>query len=309
MSIPSLNLSDIAGATGGEVRRDAVFSNLGFAIHPGPGLLTWLERRKYLPDILKNPGITAVIAPRELADIIPAGVGILSHDHPRDAFYHLHNHLAKETAFYGKHAKTIVHPSARIAPESYIAPEGVQIAERVMIEPGARILPGTRIGADSIIRAGATLGSQGFQFAKMDGKWMAIEHVGGVRIDEDVEIQSNTNVGRAIFRGDTAIGSNSKIDALVHIAHNVCIGRRTLICAGVALGGSVTMGDDVYIGHGATIVNCIRIGDGARITMGAVVVRSVAARGHVTGHWAVPHDTYLRAYGRFILPDAPERRL
>lgn len=304
MSIPSLNLSDVADAISGEVLRDAAFSNMGFAIHSGPGLLTWLERRKYLPDILKNSGISAVIAPPELTGLIPEGMGVLSHSCPRDMFYRLHNYLAQKTAFYGNHSQTVIHPDALIASESYVAPMGVQIAERVVVEPGARILPGTQIGAGSIIRAGVTLGSQGFQFAKMGREWVAIEHVGGVKIGEDVEIQSNTNVCRAIFRGDTAIGNHTKLDAQVHVAHNVCIGQRTLICAGVVFGGSVTMGDDVYVGHGATIVNCVSIGDGARITMGSVVVRAVPAHAHVTGHWAVPHDTYLRAYGRFILPAA-----
>lgn len=306
MTTPRLLLSEIAHVINGEMLREATFLNLGFSIHPGPGLLTWLEHKKYLPSILKNNGITAVIAPNELSTSLPSEIGVLSHPRPREAFYKLHNHLARSTMFYGAHQKTYVHPGAQIAPESYVAPEGVWVDQDVRVEPGVRILPGTRVGARSIIRAGVILGSQGFQFLKTDGKMVTIEHVGGVRIGEEVEIQANTNVSRAIFRGNTVIGSYSKLDAMVHIAHNVHLGQRAVICAGVVFSGSVVAGDDVYVGPGATIVNCIQIGDRAHISIGAVVVRSVAARSHVTGHWAIPHDTYLRAYGRFISPDVDE---
>jgi UDP-3-O-[3-hydroxymyristoyl] glucosamine N-acyltransferase len=296
MSISSLNLSDVADVISGEVLRDAAFSNMGFAIHLGPGLLTWLERRKYLPDILKNSGISAVIAPPELADLIPDELGILSHSRPRDAFYQLHNHLAKTTSFYGEASGTIIHPTAIVDPDSHVAKNGVIIGEGVIIEPGANILTGTSIGVGSIIRSGVVLGSQGLQFSRMDDKWVSIEHVGGVEIGEDVEIQSNSNVCRAIFRGRTSIGDNTKIDALVHVAHNVKIGRSNMICAGASICGSTVVGDGVYIGPGAVILNCIEIGNEARITMGAVVVHSLRDKSHVTGNWALPHDRHMQSY-------------
>ena len=307
MNMPKLTLAEVANAIGGKVLRNAAFSNMGFAIHAGPGLLTWLEHGKYLLDIRKNKEITAVIAPEELSDQIPAGIGILAHACPREAFYNLHNHLARNTNFYGKHESTEIHPTAKIEPGSYIAPEGVRIAENVLIESGARVLPGTRIGAGSIIRAGVVLGTHGFQFIKMAGKWVSIDHVGGVEIGEDVEIKEYGIVCRAIFRGDTIIGCNSKLDNNVFIAHNVHVGRCALFCGSSGIAGSTIVGDDVYLGPGANIANCIRVGDGARITMGAVVVSSVPPHAHVTGHWAVPHDQFLIAYGRFLMPESKRK--
>ena len=298
-------LSAISEWLGGRVARDAEFGNLGFAIHEGPGLLTWLEARRYLPEILANHAISAVIAPPALADLVPAGMGLLLHEKAREAFYRLHNHLALDTTFYGARKATTVHPEARVAGDAYVAPMGVEISEGAVVEPGARLLPDARIGPRAVIRAGAVIGSQGFQFAKIGGKLTAIEHVGGVRVEEEAEICANANVSRAIFRGDTVIGPQAKVDALVHIAHNVRVGARTSVVAGSVISGSVVIGNDVYIGPGVTVTNCIRIGNGARITMGSVVVRSVAPGQHVTGNWALPHADFMRAYGRFAAKPNP----
>jgi UDP-3-O-[3-hydroxymyristoyl] glucosamine N-acyltransferase len=300
MSIPSLSLSEVARAIGGIVLRDAAFSNLGFAIHAGPGLLSWLEHKNYLGAILKNKGISAVIAPKDLADLIPEGTGILLHEQPREAFYNLHNHLARMTNFYGKHVPSEIHSAATLEPGSFIAPAGVRIAENVLIESGARILPGTRIGAGSIIRAGVVVGSPGLQYAKMAGKWVSIDHVGGVEIGKDVEIKEYSIIGRAIFRGDTTIGDNCKLDAYVFIGHHAHMGKRILCCGGAGIGGHSVIGDDVFVGGKAMIVNCIEVGAGARITMGSVVVSSVKPQTHVTGNWAIPHNKFLTAYGRFL---------
>lgn len=290
-----MKLQDVAHIINGRVHSDGSFENLGFSIHEGPGLLTWLESGKYLPSIKKNQGISAVVAPPELAPLVPAGLGVLQHEQPRVAFYQLHNHLARHTSFYGRASrKTTVHSSALVAPGSHVAEEDVVIGEGVVVEPGANILAGTRIGARSIIRSGVVVGSQGLQFIRADGEWMAVEHVGGVEIGEDVEIQSNSNVCRAIFRGDTKIGNNTKIDALVHVAHNVKIGRRAMICAGASICGSTVIGDDVYIGPGAVLLNCIKVENGARITMGAVVVNALAENAHVSGNWAISHEQFMQ---------------
>ena len=296
MNIPSLKLSEVAPAISAKVLRDGAFSNLGFSIHKSPNLLTWLENKKYLAGISQNPCISCVVASPDLAEAIPNNLGVLLHERPRDAFYLLHNHLARSTSFYGKPVETQIHPTASISPGSNIAHQSVIIEKNVIIEPGVTILAGTYIGAESIIRAGVVLGSQGLQFTRIGGRWVAVEHVGGVKIGEDVEIQSNSNVCRAIFRGDTVIGDNTKLDALVHVGHNVNRGKRGMICAGVIIGGSTIIGDDVYIGLSATILNCIEIGNGARITMGAVAVNSLADKAHVTGNWAVPHDKHLQGY-------------
>lgn len=289
-----------------QLYRDGSFTNLGFSIHDGPGLLTWIEKRKFLHGILANKGITAVVAPTELAALLPNHLGVIIHEQPRDAFYALHNHLARETSFYGTERNSDIHPSAKISPHARIDETGVVIGPNSIIEAGVTVFSGTQIGCGCIIRAGTVLGSQGFQFTKMGGRWVGVDHVGGVLIGDDVEIQANANVCRSIFGGNTEVGENSKIDAFVHVAHNVRIGKRVLLCAGTVIGGSTIIGDDVYMGPGVTVLNCIRIGEKARITMGSVVVRTMGSGKHVSGNWALPHDKFLRAYGRFIDSDDKE---
>ena len=300
MSLSTLTLSEVANAIGATVLRDASFSNLGFSIHKGPGLLSWLEHRDFLQGILRNKEISAVVVSKELADLIPEEMGVLVHEKPREGFYKLHNHLARHTTFYGEHGPSQIDPSATIEPGAFIAPQGIHIGANVLIESGARILPGTRIGADSIIRAGVVLGSSGLQYAKMSGKWVSIDHVGGVDIGEDVEIKEYSVVGRAIFRGNTVVGDNTKLDAYVFVAHHAKMGKRIMCCGYACIGGHSLVGDDVFVGGKAMIVNCIEVGEEARITMGSVVVSSVKPRAHVTGNWAIPHAKFLTAYGRFL---------
>lgn len=101
-------------------------------------------------------------------------------------------------------------------------------------------------------------------------------HIGSVKLGARVEVGSNTCIDRGAI-GDTIIGDDTKIDNLVHIAHNVRIGQRCLIVAGAVIGGSAVIGDDVFIGINASIKNKVRIGNGATIGMGAVVTKDVPA--------------------------------
>ena len=118
-------------------------------------------------------------------------------------------------------------------------------------------------------------------------------HAGGVRLGDRVELQANTCVDRAIFGGFTEIGEDTKCDNLVHIAHNVKIGRRCLLAAQAMIAGSVTIGDDVWIGPSAAVLSEITIGDGAYVTIGSVVTRNVAPGQHVTGNFAIDHDKFI----------------
>lgn len=128
------------------------------------------------------------------------------------------------------------------------------------------------IGMHCDIHADAVIGKAGFGYHK--GK--RVPHIGGVHIGHEVEIGAHTCVDRGTL-GATVIGDNTKVDNLVHIAHNVRIGYRCTIVAGTVIGGSAVIGDDVYIGINASIKNKVRIGNGATIGMGAVVLRDVPA--------------------------------
>ena len=123
----------------------------------------------------------------------------------------------------------------------------------------------------------------GFGFVKINGEWQRFPHYGDVKIGKDVEIGRNTCIDRGSL-AHTVIGDGTKIDNLVHVAHNVKIGKRCLITAGAILGGSCEIGDDCFIGIGALIRNGIKIGAGATVGMGAVVTKDVPEGVTVVGN-------------------------
>ena len=147
-------------------------------------------------------------------------------------------------------------------------------------EPFEVINCGVTMTVDNILsirsRSGIAVGGQGFGYEWDGEKLVEFPHRGGVIIERDVSIGANTCIDRATIKGEyTTIGEGTKIDNLVHIAHNVKIGKHCLIVAGAVIGGSVTIGDRGYIGIGAMIKNKVKIGNDVTVGMGAVVLKDI----------------------------------
>lgn len=134
-----------------------------------------------------------------------------------------------------------------------------------------------------MIGPGARIGQIGFGYAYDDeAGWMQKPHKHGVHLDENVHVGANTCIDRGSWR-NTTIGAGTKIDNLVHIAHNVQIGRRCAIVAGAEISGSCVLEDMVYVGPCASIRERLTIGEGSIVGMGAVVVKDVAPHTIVAG--------------------------
>jgi len=212
-------------------------------------------------------------------------------DDPRWCFYSLYNEVAR---YRNKEDHpTIVHHTAMVSQSAYIEEKNVTIGARTVIEPGAVILGPAIIGENCIIRAGAIIGASGFEHKRTSKGILSVTHDGRVRIANEVEIGAGTNVAKGFHGRDTVIGDQTKVDALVHIAHAVSIGARCLIAAQAVLCGSVIVGDDVWIGPSVTISNGLKVGNGAFITIGSCVVRDVREGERVTGYFAIPHTEFL----------------
>ena len=149
---------------------------------------------------------------------------------------------------------------------------------------GAHVVcaPGCPARAPGRVKAGAVIGGHRFGFHRSAAGHQRIPHVGGCVIEDDVEVGSISCIDRGSL-DDTVIGRGTKIDNLVHLAHNVRIGQRCLIAGGVLVGGSTRLGN-VIIGGGAGIGDHVAIGDGARIGAGTGVVRDVPAGADVSGN-------------------------
>lgn len=199
---------------------------------------------------------------------------------------------------------------ARIASHVSIA-EGAQIGDDALICQGARIGARVTIGHRFICQPGAVIGADGFSFVTPEksgveeirgtlGKrdeiraqsWTRIHSLGAVTLGDDVEIGANAAIDRGTIR-DTTIGSGSKLDNLVHIGHNVQVGRDCLLCGQVGIAGSAKIGDRVVLGGQCGVNDNIFVGDDV-IAGGSTKIFTNAPAGRVLlGYPAVKMETHV----------------
>jgi len=211
-------------------------------------------------ELVRSSRAGAVICHRSVDVSGHPGTFILV-DKPRLAFVKVMSMSSLNDA-YGRselafiHPKATVHPSANIGPFCYIG-ESVTIGENVIVHPNT------------------TIGKQGFGFERdADGALIRFPHSGRVIIEDDVEIGANCCIDRGTF-GNTLIGRGTKIDNLCHIAHNVQIGKDSMIIANVCLCGSCTIGDGTTIAPNSVVREKVTVGSGVLIGLGSVVTKDI----------------------------------
>ena len=189
----------------------------------------------------------------------------------------------------------------RLHPQVVVGP-GVAIGDDCELYEGVTCYSGTSLGARVRVHAGARLGSDGFGYVLRGGAHEKIPHVGRCLVESDVEIGANATIDRGSI-GDTVIGAGTKIDNLVHIAHNVRIGRSCLIVAQVGISGSVLVEDGAVLAGQVGVAGHLTIGKGARLAAQAGVFGSIPAGETWSGYPARPHREALRAQAAlFRLP-------
>ncbi|GJM34073.1 MAG: UDP-3-O-acylglucosamine N-acyltransferase [Saprospiraceae bacterium] len=195
-----------------------------------------------------------------------------------------------------------------IADQVYVG-KGVQIGCNVFIHPGVKILKDCRIGDNCVLHANVVIGGDGFGFApQADGTYQKIAHVGNVIIEADVEIGANTTIDRGTM-GSTIIRSGVKIDNLVQIAHNVEIGKNTVIAAQTGVAGSTKIGQSCRIGGQVGFAGHLTIADGTEIQAQSGLASSVQSPNtQLFGTPAIGYKEYIRSYAVFKkLPDLYKR--
>jgi UDP-3-O-[3-hydroxymyristoyl] glucosamine N-acyltransferase len=184
-------------------------------------------------------------------------------------------------------ARTTVHPGAKIG-------AGVRLGEDCLIWPNVVIREGSIIGARVVIHPGAVIGADGFGYAKREGRYIKVRHVGIVVIEDDVEIGANATVDRGTL-GRTLIKRGVKLDNLVHIAHNVEVGEDTVMAAQCGVSGSTVIGNRVMMGGQVGLVDHLHIGDEALLIAQSGVIGDIPSRAKVSGYPARSHREVLRA--------------
>lgn len=278
------------------------------------GELTFLTHEKNI-DLLSQSEASAAVVPvsdREYA------VPVIQVRDPSLAMAIIHTHfLQKPFQATGIDPRAVVGKDCRISDAVAIGPmavigDRVVLGQRVTIEPGVVIGDevvinddttlkanvtvggGTIIGRRVIVHAGTVIGSDGFGYVTDQmGHHLKRPHVGMVRIDDDVEIGSNSCIDRATF-GKTWIKRGVKIDNLVQIAHNVIIGEDSIIVSQVGISGSTHLGAGVVLGGQVGVAGHLQIGDRAKAAAKTGVHASLPAKAVVSGFPAISHPLWLR---------------
>lgn len=170
---------------------------------------------------------------------------------------------------------------------------GSSIGPSSVLYPNVVVREGVRVGARCIIHAGTVIGSDGFGFVFSEGRQIKIPQIGGVVLEDDVEVGANSAVDRAAV-GLTTIGQGTKIDNLVQIGHNVQIGKNCVISGQSGIAGSATIGNYVALGARAGVAGHLEIGDGVMVGALSGVTKTIASGKVVSGFPAKPHEDEKR---------------
>ena len=219
-----------------------------------------------------------------------AGIAPGAHVHPTAVLH--------PTASVGVGA--IVEAGAQIASGVHILPgcfvgAQVHIGADTLLHPGVKILERCRVGERVILHAGVVIGSDGFGFAadKATGKRHKIPQVGIVVVEDDVEIGANSTIDRATF-GITRIGTGTKIDNLVQVAHNAVLGRDCVLVSQTGIAGSTVLGDRVIVGAQGGVIGHLKIANDVMLGTRTGVLSDIDKPGIYSGLPAIAHQKWLR---------------
>lgn len=279
--------------------------------------LSFLAGAKYAP-AFEHSGAGVVLVTPELADAPGRCAARVVVAKPHDALLSLIPKFHVEPVWTrGVHPTAIVAPTATIGRDASIDAfaviragavigdrawigahcvigDGVTLGDDVRLHPHVTLYSGTQLGDRTAVHSGSRVGSDGFGYSYRDGAHQKIPHVGRCLIGNDVEIGANCTIDRGSI-DDTVIGAGTKIDNLVHVGHNVRIGRLCLIMAQVGIAGSSRVEDGAILAGQVGVSGHLTIGAQARLAAQAGVISDIPPGETWSGYPARPHREALRA--------------
>ena len=331
---PSLCLADVARYVGGTVVGDPEVVITGIAsLDRATGTdLSFLASPKYAKLLLESAAGAVLVTP-ELAGSPGRCANRVVVAKPQEAMLALLPRLYRMPVrpFVGVHPTSVVAPDAVLDPDTcveafavigpgasvakgaWIGPhcvigEGVSVGAYTRLFSQVTLYPGTTLGERCALHAGVRIGSDGFGYIFGNGVHQKVPHVGRCLVGNDVEIGANSTIDRGSI-DVTVIGDGTKMDNLVHVAHNVRVGRLCLFAAGVAIAGSTRIGDRVTLAGQVGVAGHLTIGDGVTVTAQAGVLKSIAAGEIWGGFPARPHRDTLHGYAAIAKLPALLKRL
>ena len=313
----TLTLAEIATQLRGELIGDGSLqiSGVSSADRARPGELTFAENEKYFAAAEKSPA-TAVLVSEPFAATSKALIRVpdvrVAIARMLPAFFPPDQYAG------GIHSSAVIHESAAIDPSAHVGPNCVigarvrvgaksvllggnhigadcQVGEEVWLYPHVILYARTQIGNRVAIHGGTVIGSDGYGYVFDQGRHRKVLQIGNVIIEDDVEIGANAAVDRAAF-GSTVIGAGTKVDNLVHVAHNVVMGKHCLVMGQSGFAGSTTLGDYCVIASQSGIAGHLKLGRQATVGAKSGVMRDVADGDTVLGIPAMPHKQTKRQW-------------
>lgn len=241
--------------------------------------LTWINpNRKDKIALFENSNAGIIICPDEKVFTPKKNQLLIRCSNPKLIFTQILTRVQSSQSNPVIHRSAVIHPEAKIGKDVSIGPNAVigkcTIGDASTIGANAVIEDNCILGDRVVIKPSAVIGGDGYGYVKHNDQQLKFPHVGGVLIEDDVHIGSQTCIDRGSL-GYTKIGSDTKIDNLVHIAHNVIIGKNCNIIALSIIGGSTVIGNNTWISPSVSVRDAITIGENSLVGIGSIVTKSI----------------------------------
>ena len=308
-------LRELAEIVGGTVigNHDIMITGVGSIMDAKEGAITFAETAELHKEAEKTQA-AAVIVPMTITQSTKA---LIQAEHPRLAYAQIaHAFMPRPLVTGFTHPTSLIHPDAIVAEEVSLHPyavidAGAKVGRRTVIGPGVYIGQnveigedceihanvvieyGTQIGNRVIVHAGSVLGSDGYGFVTTKDGHFKVPQLGNVVIEDDVEIGANVTIDRGAI-GPTRVGRGTKIDNLVHLAHNVELGEECLVVAQSGVAGSTRMGRRVTMAGQTGVFGHVRIGDNVTLAARGVITNNVENGEFLSGFPAIEHNQDYR---------------
>jgi UDP-3-O-[3-hydroxymyristoyl] glucosamine N-acyltransferase len=274
--------------------RDGSFFSMGTLFSHNPHQIVYAIREEDVKKIINNPSVSCVITTPSLISRFPETAGIASSQDPLASFYALQSLISQNPDFILPPFANRISPSAKIHPSAVIPKSSVSLGKDVVIEKNVVIHEQTIIEDGTIIRSNSIIGNCPLPSQGKINNGPVVRPSGGVYLHQEVDIHANTQLHRAIFKGYTEVGKQTKIDNLDTIGQGTVIGKRCLLCAGVTIGESVIIGDDGLIGPNVTLENQIKLGNNVYITLGSKVLHDIDDDKVVKDNYAIDRKRFKK---------------
>jgi len=305
-SRPVYTLQELAEITGSKLIGSPSFRIFGIETieNAREEEVTFLANRFYLKHLKSTKAGAVFISP---SIPLPEGQNCLLNENPSLAFQQVVDLFfppQQSGGFEGIHPTAVVHEKVKIGLKVQVGPRavidsealigtgtvigagvfigsGTVIGEECIIHPNVTIREGCSIGNRVVIQPGAVIGSCGFGYVTDEqGRHTPLRQVGGVIIEDDVEIGANTTIDRGRFKS-TRIGRGTKIDNLVQIAHQVELGEDNIVVSQVGIAGSTKTGKNVILAGQVGVIGHLTIADRVIVAAGAKVIKSITIPGGI----------------------------